>query len=224
MAPRMERQPEPEAMDRDDEARAYAVADFVDVNQAFVDRLLELAARSEEACALDLGTGPADIPIRVVRRRPDWRVTGVDVSEAMVAIARKRVVEAGLTESVDLVCCDVKELPLPSSSVDMVLSNSLLHHISDADAFWTEVQRVALPGAVLLVRDLSRPDSEEAARAIVATYAGSEPRLLQEEYYRSLLSAYTPDEVRQQIVAAGLDTLQIEMVSDRHLDVYGRLP
>ena len=40
MAPRMERQPEPEAMDRDDEARAYAVADFVDVNQAFVDRLL----------------------------------------------------------------------------------------------------------------------------------------------------------------------------------------
>ena len=71
---------------------------------------------------------------------------------------------------------------------------------------------------------LARPPSEDAARKIVRTYAGGESRLLQEEFHRSLLSAYTPAEVRKQLIEAGLDFLRVEMASDRHLDAHGFVP
>ena len=59
----MPRQPEPEYMDLPEEAAAYAEADFADVNEAFVERLLEHVGAREEELALDLGTGPGDIPL-----------------------------------------------------------------------------------------------------------------------------------------------------------------
>jgi ubiquinone/menaquinone biosynthesis C-methylase UbiE len=220
----MPRRPEPEVMDDDAEARAYAAADFADVNQRFVERLLELAGPCEEAFAVDLGAGPADIPIRLLRARPGWRVVAVDASKPMLDIAARGVEAAGLGDCIGLLLADAKGLPVPSSSFDVVFSNSILHHIEDTDALWTEVQRVAQPGALVLVRDLARPDTDEDADRIVREYAGNESELLRQEFRRSLAAAYTPDEVRRQLERAGLDTLQVAMVSDRHLDVFGNLP
>ena len=56
------------------------------------------------------------------------------------------------------------------------------------------------------------------------TYGGVGPRRMQEQYYDSLLSAYTPAEVRSQLARAGLDMLRVEKVTDRHMDIFGRLP
>ena len=77
----MPRQPEPELMDLQAEADAYARADFADVNQAFADRLVALAGHLERARAVDLGTGPGDIPVRLARAMPGWHITAVDASE-----------------------------------------------------------------------------------------------------------------------------------------------
>ena len=74
------RTPEPEYMDDRAEAEAYAAADFSGVNAAFAERLAELAVAIDNAEALDLGTGPADIPIRVARLKPGWRITAVDAA------------------------------------------------------------------------------------------------------------------------------------------------
>jgi len=211
-------------MDDRAEAEAYAAADFREVNEAFVERLLGLAGPREEQYVLDLGTGPADIPIRVMRRRPYWRVTAVDSSQAMVDIAAKAVAEAGLSGLIGLIVSDVKSLPVPSSEFDVVFSNAALHHVTDADGFWTEVQRVERPGAVVFVRDLARPCSVADAQRIVDLYAANESDLLRAEFVRSLLASYTPEEVRLQLEAAGLERLQVVMASDRHLDVFGRLP
>jgi len=218
------RQPEPEYMDDRAEAEAYAVADFADVNQAFVDRLIELVGPRERLDAVDLGTGPADIPIRVVRARPGWYVTAVDASAAMLAVARHAVRGAGLDRSIPLVLSDAKRLPLADASFDVVFSNSILHHITDTAAFWCQVRRLARPGAVVLLRDLARPDTADDARAIVRRYAGGESDLLQQEFYRSLLSAYRPDEVRRQLTDAGLTTLRVQRITDRHLDIFGAVP
>ncbi|MBN1342242.1 MAG: class I SAM-dependent methyltransferase [Phycisphaerae bacterium] len=220
----MPRQPEPELMDLDEEAAAYAVADFAEVNDRFVRRLLELVGPVESARAVDLGTGPGDIPIRMVRARPSWHVTAVDGSPAMLDLARRAVEGAGLSASIELVLGDAKALSLPPGGFDVVFSNSILHHINDVDPLWAGVRRLAKPGALVLLRDLARPSSREIAREIVERNSGDESDLLKEEFYRSLLAAYTPDEVREQLDRAGLSALDVEMVSDRHLDVFGRLP
>ncbi len=209
-------------MDEVAEAEAYARADFAEVNEAFVRRLLELAP-AERANALDLGTGPGDIPIRMARRRPKWLITAVDASAAMIALAWQAVREARLTETIWLVQADAKATPLKAGAYDVVFSNSILHHVSDMPRFWAEFRRLAAPGAAVLLRDLCRPASEGAARRIVRTYAAAEPDLLQEEYYRSLLAAWTVEEIRRQLEQAGITTLQVAMASDRHFDVFGRL-
>lgn len=217
------RTPEPEYMDDRAEAEAYAAADFSSVNAAFAERLAELAAAVGEAEALDLGTGPADIPIRVARLKPGWRITAADASAAMLDIARRNVDAAGLRGRIVLVHSDAKRMELPSAAYDVVFSNSIIHHITDTHALWSEVARVAKPGALIFFRDLARPASPAAARAIVDAYAGAESAVLQEEYYRSLLSSYTIEEVRAQLAKAGLRGLTVAMATDRHLDVFGRV-
>ena len=224
MSPSMPRQPEPEFMSDPAEAEAYAEADFADVNHAFVERLLEQADLPERAVALDLGTGPGDIPIRLVHERPGWRVAGVDASSSMLGHAQPAAGRAGRTGSIAFGLADAKVLPFRSQAFEVILSNSILHHITEVDRFWTELLRVGKPGAPVLLRDLARPAGPEAARQIVQQYAEHESALLRAEFYRSLLSAYTPREVRTQLDRAGLAGLQVGMVSNRHWDVWGRLP
>jgi ubiquinone/menaquinone biosynthesis C-methylase UbiE len=220
----MSRRPEPEIMDFEPGADAYADADFSQVNQAFVDRLLELSGDVDRAEAIDLGTGPADIPIRVVRARPGWHVVAADASGPMVQIARRAVAEAGLSDSIEIVLADAKSTGLPMHAFDVVFSNSILHHVAFTEPFWMEVRRLGRPGGLVFLRDLARPVDEAAARAIVARCAGAESPQLQLDYYNSLLAAYTPEEVRAQLGHAGLEGLSAMMVTDRHMDVYGLLP
>jgi hypothetical protein len=94
----------------------------------------------------------------------------------------------------------------------------------DPIPLWREIKRLAAPGSLIFVRDLKRPDSEQAARDLVNRYASEQSELLQEEFYRSLLSAFTVEEVRGQLDSVGLTFLTVEPVPDRNLDVFGRVP
>jgi trans-aconitate methyltransferase len=216
------RTPEDQIMDIPAEADAYAQADFSQVNAAFVDRLLELAGQCDRALCVDLGCGPADIPIRLARRKPSWQILAVDASEPMLAWARSAVADAGLEDRIRLIQADACDQQEPAAC-DVVCSNSILHHVEDPLAFWRQLARWGRPGALVLIRDLFRPESLEEARRIVQVQAGGESQLLQDEFYRSLLAAYTPEEIRGQLSQAGLENLQVRMVSDRHVDVWGRL-
>ncbi len=73
-----------------------------------------------------------------------------------------------------------------------------------------------------MIMDLMRPESEERVDSLVATDAADAPEVLLRDVRASLLAAYRPEEVRGQLVAEGLDGLQVRVVSDRHLAVIGR--
>lgn len=214
---------EPEVMDDPEGARAYAGADFAAVNQAFVAEFLDAHPAAASGAVLDLGCGPADIPLRLARAADLCRVSAVDASEPMLALGREALVAAGLAERVELVLGRVPGLALAPSSFDAVISNSLLHHLPDPAPFWAEIRRLGKPGAALFVQDLARPDSVDAAQNIVEREAADEPEVLKADFYNSLLAAFTPDEVRAQLAAAGIEA-RLETPSDRHWRVVGRLP
>lgn len=220
----MPRRPEPEYMNLSDEVAAYAGADFAEVNEAFVNRLLELCGDRPIRSLLDLCTGPGDIPLRLKSRRPRWRIVGLDASYGMLAYGARAMKENGEGRLVAFVQGDVKRLPFRDGTFDVVASNSSLHHVPDPLDFWREVRRVAGRGALVFVRDLRRPADTVAARRIVETYAAHESALLQEEYFRSLLAAFTPEEVQLQLRDAGLPAFSVTEPTDRHLDVSGMLP
>jgi 2-polyprenyl-3-methyl-5-hydroxy-6-metoxy-1,4-benzoquinol methylase len=210
-------------MDHTDEVDAYAAADFREVNARFANHAMELVRERANLDVLDIGCGPAEATIAIAVARPGWRVVGVDASEPMLAVARSRAAAAKCAGNVSFRAADAKALSPTLGTFDLVVSNSLLHHLPDPAGFWSSIKRIARPGATLFIRDLARPADEATARRIVDMNAGAESELLREEFYRSLLAAFTIDEVREQIAAARLVSLRVERSSDRHLDVSGVL-
>lgn len=218
----MNRVLEPELMDDQEQALAYAKADFEEENQGFVDRFLEFYPEFTSGHVLDLGCGPADIPIRLARALPDCRMTGVDGSSPMIALGAEAIRAAGLANRITLRCERFQETVLEERA-DAVISNSLLHHVPNALQFWYAVKKLAQPGAVVLVMDLLRPESPEAAKTIVEQYAADEPAILRRDFYNSLLASYTEDEVAAQLTEMNLSRLLIDVLDDRHWIVGGRL-
>jgi SAM-dependent methyltransferase len=221
----MQRILEPELMDEDEQARAYAEADFAEPNERFVGYFDTEIHPAVRGAVLDLGCGPGDIVLRLAKRHPDLTVHGLDGSEAMLHFAVDRLArEPALQSRVQFVHGILPGAALPLARYDAVVSNSLLHHLHDPGVLWNAIREVAAPGAAVLVMDLYRPPSAGAAQEIVEAYSGEEPEVLKRDFFNSLCAAFEPDEVRAQLDACGLGCLDVRTVSDRHLLVAGRLP
>ena len=217
----MRRIPEPELMNDDAQARAYAEADFEAPHSYFIELFQQTFPNlSISGSVLDLGCGPADISLRFARAYPDCEIHAVDAAKAMLAYAEKAIQQAELAERIHLVPGYLPQVQLPREQYDVVISNSLLHHLADPMSLWQVVQQYAAPGAPVFIMDLMRPTSKAAAQALLAEYAAGEPTVLQHDFYHSLLAAYTPQEVEQQLSALMLP-FRVSVVSDRHLVVSG---
>jgi SAM-dependent methyltransferase len=113
---------------------------------------------------------------------------------------------------------------LPRETYDVVLSNSLLHHLADSQVLWSAVRRLAGRGAPVLIMDLVRPAAEDIVDDMVEQYAGGEPEVLRRDFANSLHAAYRVDEVESQLAEARLPWLAVRMVTDRHMVVSGMAP
>jgi len=218
----MERIPEQELMDDPAQALAYATADFSEPHDAFVRHFQRFFPRFQGGRVLDLGCGAADVTIRFARAYPAARVDGVEGAQAMLRLAREAVAKARLEPRISL---HLLRLPAAGleSGYDAVISNSLLHHLPQPATLWEAVAKAGRRGAAVLVMDLLRPDSREAASGLVRLHAGDAPPVLARDFMNSLLAAYRPEEVARQLRAAGLEALEVAVVSDRHWVVWGHV-
>jgi len=219
----MERVPEPELMLDEVQARAYAEADFEAPHSRCIELLHERCVLPPRGWALDLGCGPGDITLRLARALPDWHIDGLDGSPAMLAHASAAAARAGMTARVRFQRALLPVDPPPRARYDLIVTNSLLHHLADARVLWSSIMRWGGAGTGVFVMDLLRPSSDADAHALVQRYAATEPEILQRDFYHSLRAAYRPDEVRAQLAAADLARFTLEVVSDRHFIVWGRL-
>lgn len=220
-----QRIPEPELMDEPAQAAAYAGADFEQPHAWFVQQLCEtFPAPDFAARVVDLGCGAADITVRVARAWPECNVDGVDGAGAMLEFGHAAVAAAGLEHRIRLLRTRLPSSALGISCYQAVVSNSLLHHLHDPQVLWAAVRQLAAPGCRVFIMDLMRPPSPEAAAQLVRTHSGAEPEILRRDFYNSLLAAFRPREVQQQLREVGLDALQVRAASDRHLIIHGVLP
>ncbi|MBM4267186.1 MAG: methyltransferase domain-containing protein [Deltaproteobacteria bacterium] len=217
----MERTPEPELMDDEAQARAYAEADFSVPHEHFVELFRERFPDLSPRTVLDLGCGPGDVSRRLARAWPLCRVVGVDGAAAMLTIGNEINRQAGLAERVELRHTYLPARPIDGGPFDAITSNSLLHHLADPATLWSTIAQHAEAATAVFVMDLLRPHSPEAARDLVDEHAAGEPDVLRRDFLQSLHAAYRPAEVRDQLARAGLDPLTVEVVSDRHLIVHG---
>jgi ubiquinone/menaquinone biosynthesis C-methylase UbiE len=218
----MTRTPEPELMTDQEQAAAYAAANFAEVNEPiaswFHARFPRLAAGTR---LLDIGCGTADVTIRLVHAYPGITALGIDGSEAMLQFGRDLVTKAGLTSRIALERRYFPDAALDAAGFDAVTANNLLHHVSDATSFWRAARRCAKPGAPVMVADLRRPPDPAAAARLVEQYAWRAMPPLRRDFENSLHAAYTAGEVRQQLQEAGLPGMTVEEVGALHLVAWG---
>ena len=220
----MHRIPEPELMDDEAQASAYAEADFEAPHSYFIELFQQTFPQLNiNGSVLDLGCGPADISLRFAKAYPECEVHGVDGAAAMLALGDKAVRRARLQERIHLLQGYLPGVSLPLQQYGTVISNSLLHHLADPMTLWQTLQEYAAPAAPVFIMDLMRPESTQQAQALVDEYAAEEPEVLQHDFYHSLLAAYAPQEVQQQLSVLALP-LTVKVVSDRHLVITGSMP
>ncbi len=219
----MERIPEPELMDDDEQARAYSEANFAEPHDQFVALFANaFPGLILEGTVLDLGCGPADVTVRFARAFREAKVHGIDAARPMLDLGRRRLEAERMTERVALFDVRLPDDAPPLPRYDAVISNSLLHHLADPAVLWSAVGRYAQAGAPVFVMDLLRPASADDVDQLVEENASEEPDILKRDFRASLFAAFTMDEVRAQLRDAGLAHLVVEPVSDRHFVVKGR--
>ncbi len=210
----MERILEPEVMDTWEEARDYDAMDFTIVNADFAKRAIELVPPS--GFVLDAGTGTARIPILVGQQCPQWRIVAIDLSRNMLKLAAQNITQAGLQSQITLELADAKQLLFPAAQFDLVLSNSLIHHLPNPLSFLQEIDRVLKPGGALLLRDLIRPPDLATVESLVAAIGPDYDAHQRQLFHDSLKAAFTLEEVRDLVAQSGLQGVTVEQSSDRH--------
>ena len=221
----MHRITEPELMDDQAQAEAYAAADFAEAHSRIVDSFDNCFPGEDVAgYILDLGCGPGDICFRFAARFPVCSVMGVDGSRAMIRLANERKARDSVTDDrVRFIEGLLPGAPIPEMPFAAVISNSLLHHLHEPLVLWETILRYASPGTKVYVVDLFRPETVVEAQRLVSEYASGEPDILRRDFYNSLCAAFEPGEVEAQLATAGLAGLAVDVISDRHLAVHGVL-
>lgn len=218
---------EPEVMDTLEEAVDYDLMDHSTVNRVFVDDLLTFLHRPDRSDdqplrILDVGTGTAQIPLELCMREVPVRITAIDLAGHMLQLALRNVLKAGRSESIKLEHVDAKDLPYADGQFDVVMSNSIIHHIPEPLAVLREMSRVLKPGGALFIRDLLRPDDDYSLDHLVVTYAGDANPHQQKMFRDSLHAALRLDELRDLLRRTNLPPVWASQTSDRHWTIAGR--
>jgi ubiquinone/menaquinone biosynthesis C-methylase UbiE len=110
-----------------------------------------LAGDIDGKTVLDLGCGSGQNSLLLARRGAE--VIGVDISHALLALARQRLAVNGCADAaVRFVPASAHRLPIPDASVDMVVGIAILHHL-DLDATSREVFRILRPGGRAIFKE-----------------------------------------------------------------------
>lgn len=198
-------------------AAAQAYLDALD--NTLVDQALSLGIESGKV--LDAGTGPGSIPLKMARRCQSLEFIGIDRSPEMIETARRSARRQGLQDRVSFCIADASQLCFPSASFDLVMSNSVLHHLSQPVAALDEMARVTKPQGMVLIRDLRRP-SRPALGAHVVWYGRHYSGKMKALYECSVRAAYTPQELKEMIRSSALASGRIFLYHRTHLGVLWR--
>jgi arsenite methyltransferase len=143
----------------------------------------------EGETVLDLGSGAgADVLISAGRVGPSGKAIGLDMTDGMLALARANATAAGV-ENVEFVKGYLEEMPLPDSSVDVVISNCVINLSGDKPKVIAEAARVLRPGGRFAVSDvIADPDLDDATKADMAEWTGCIAGALTEAEFHAVLT------------------------------------
>jgi SAM-dependent methyltransferase len=148
-----------------------------------------VAELREGEVVLDLGSGGGiDVLLSARRVGPTGRAYGLDMTEEMLALARRNAREAGAA-NVEFLKGHIEEIPMPAETVDVVISNCVVNLSPDKAAVLGEVYRVLVPGGRVGISDVVADDALSVAeRAERGSWSGCIAGALSRGEYERLLA------------------------------------
>jgi SAM-dependent methyltransferase len=139
---------------------------------------------------LDLGSGGGiDVILSARRVAPAGKAYGLDMTDEMLELARRNAADAGVA-NVEFLKGHIEEIPLPDSSVDVVISNCVINLSTDKAKVLGEVARVLRPGGRFAVADVvADPDIDDETRGDMQLWTGCVAGALTSDHYRFLLES-----------------------------------
>jgi len=224
------RVPEPEVMDDAGEVQAYSSASaeayLSRIDDSFVEHAIGLIGPAS-GHAVDIGCGPGQILKKLSARLPEWKFYGVDRSLAMIRLAAEwggkgngspATGSAAAKANVHFAAGDANSLPFGDASFDLVLCNSVLHHMRDPDRLLAEIRRIAKPNGAILVRDLRRP-SRITYSLHMRWHGRHYEGLMYKLYCDSVRAAYTSEELAAMLRSAGIPGARVFAHGSTHLGI-----
>jgi SAM-dependent methyltransferase len=178
-----------------------------------------LAELREGEVVLDLGSGGGiDVLLSAKRVGQTGMAFGLDMTDEMVALARRNAVDAG-AENVEFLKGDIENIPLPDESVDVIISNCVINLSADKSRVLQEAFRVLKPGGRFAVSDVvTRGEIPTDVRRSLELWVGCVAGALEEREFEALLvesgfahasleptRIYEPEDARSFLEEAGLD-------------------
>jgi SAM-dependent methyltransferase len=162
-----------------------------------------IASLGEGETVLDLGSGGGiDVLLSARRVGPAGKAYGLDMTDEMLELARENARSAGVT-NVEFLKGEMEAIPLPDSTVDVIISNCVVNLSPDKDAVLREAHRVLTPGGRFAVADIvTRGQVPEELKRSLELWAGC------------VAGALSVDDYRVKLEAAGFGEIEIEAIRE----------
>ena len=161
---------------------------------------------------LDLGSGGGiDVILSARRVGPTGTAYGLDMTDEMLALARRNAADAGVT-NVHFLKGLIEQIPLPADSVDVVISNCVINLSVDKPGVLTEIARVLRPGGRVGVSDVVAEDR-----------LTPEERAERGSYVGCIAGALSKGEYEAGLEAAGFDDISVEFTHEVAEGMYGSI-
>jgi ubiquinone/menaquinone biosynthesis C-methylase UbiE len=130
----------------------------------------EIASKVPSGRILDIGTGPGYIPIEVALASKNVEVKAIDISSAMVMIARQKAEDAGLSKRVQFECGSAEHIPYGDGYFDLVVSTLSFHHWANRIECLKEIHRVLKIGGEAWIYEIRKDTTREAKKQLKDRY------------------------------------------------------
>ncbi len=231
----MDREPEPELMNKKSQVEAYCAADFsLGENNLikFISNYLKInnINLSRNDLIVDLGCGPGNISEKLSERWPDVNVVGVDGSQEMIREAKSRIFKnktLNKYRNLDYLCSDIRKISsheiFSRKKITLLVSNSLIHHINHIDDFFKFIINLSNKETINFHKDLIRPKDKETALKLKDKCSQKFCSILTNDYYASLKASYRRNEVQEKILELNLHSMNVIEETKEYLIIYGKV-
>ena len=120
-------------------------------------KVVKLVAEITPNSILDIATGTGDLALKFAQKIPAGRIVGLDLSEGMLAVARKKAKHSTETQTVEFITGDSEALPFEDDTFDAITVSFGIRNFENLEKGLSEIKRVLTPGGRFVILETSVP-------------------------------------------------------------------